>query len=351
MQIKKAGAVAVGALATVAAMGAPAAATTYGHAPTADKAQAMRALGSQFLGGGTARGGWDAPWDQEQQALLSVGTGSALTAASWQACGGVGGWGVIAAGVAASSPNTVVGDCANANIKLSQDTIPGVVSVLSDTAVSVASWQSCGSVIGGGVIAVGAALQSPNTVLGSCDNSNIVITHDHGYNTHHEESASLEEVANATALRKVPAVKAATTRGYNTWGATKAAPAAASRHGGWDAPWDVEPMTFLSVGTGSAAQALSWQVCASTAGMGVIAVAASASSPNTVLSDCNNANVWIDQDDPTALISVLDNSSVNIAPWQVCGSTIGGGVIAAGVSLQSPNTVFGNCNNANVTID
>lgn len=357
MQIKKAGAVAVGALATVAAMGAPASAATHSQNPGYDKSQAMRAMGAQFLG--PSRGGWDAPWDQQHQSLVSVGSGSAVSALAWQPCGSTVGLGVGAVGLSISSPNTVVGDCANANIKLSQDTVPGVVSVLSDTAVSVASWQFCGATSGGGVIAVGAALQSPNTVLGGCDNSNIIITRDHDYdnsynnynNGYHQESTTVAEAANAVALRRghLAGDTAMATPVRNGWTGQQQQQ---GTRGGWKAPWDTEPTSFLSIGSGSAVQALSWQFCGSTAGAGVLVGAAlSISSPNTVLDDCNNANVWIDQDDPTALLSVLDNTSINIAPWQSCGSTIGGGIGAIGAALQSPNTVFGNCNNANVTID
>jgi hypothetical protein len=51
---------------------------------------------------------------------------------------------------------------------------------------------------------------------------------------------------------------------------------------------------------------------------------------------------------PAPLLSILDNAVINILPWQICGSTVSLPVSAA-VPLQSPNTVLGDCNNANTT--
>jgi len=39
-----------------------------------------------------------------------------------------------------------------------------------------------------------------------------------------------------------------------------------------------------------------------------------------------------------------------VAAWQVCGSDAVAGVGAV-VNVNSPNVVYGDCNNANVTID
>lgn len=48
------------------------------------------------------------------------------------------------------------------------------------------------------------------------------------------------------------------------------------------------------------------------------------------------------------LLSILDNAVINILPWQICGSTVSLPASVA-VPLQSPNTVLGDCNNANTT--
>jgi hypothetical protein len=118
--------------------------------------------------------------------------------------------------------------------------------------------------------------------------------------------------------------------------------------GGWSAPWDVEPQSLLSTSAGSANTALTWQACGSDAVFGAGGVITT-QSPSTVWGDCDNANVWIDQDDPTAITSILDNSRISVGDWQVCGSTVVGGAGAA-ANIGSANTVFGNCNNANTVI-
>lgn len=337
MQIKKAGVVATGALASVAIMGAPAAA-----APSVD-ASALTQASTLNL----ARGGWSAPWDQPAQSAISVGTGSVAQAAPWQVCGGQAVWGVGGV-VDALSPNTVMGDCNNGNIKLKQDTLPAVISVLDDSAISVASWQVCGSTVMGGVGGT-VNLMSPNTVIGDCKNGNIVITREPSY----EESATVSAELVRAAANKVASAKAkASDNARTAWAtrqATAKAPAAPARNAGWSAPWDQEPQSALSVGSGSAATGATWQVCGSEAVWGVGGVL-TAQAPSTVWGDCDNANVWIDQDDPTAVISVLDNSRLSVADWQVCGGTVMGGV-GGTVNLASPNTVYGSCNNANTVID
>src|SRR5882724_4168214 len=52
---------------------------------------------------------------------------------------------------------------------------------------------------------------------------------------------------------------------------------------------------------------------------------------------------------PAPLIGVLDDSVTNVAPWQICGSTVVAG-IGGSVPLNSPNTVLGDCNNANTVL-
>lgn len=49
------------------------------------------------------------------------------------------------------------------------------------------------------------------------------------------------------------------------------------------------------------------------------------------------------------LIGVLDDSVTNVAPWQICGSTTVAGV-GGSVPILSPNTVLGDCNNANTVL-
>jgi hypothetical protein len=374
MQMKKAGAVAFGALATVAVLGAPAAAS----------APSLHEVGAQFFGTGVARDGWGAPWGGPQQSLVSVGTGSVANAAAWQVCGSdaVAGIGLT---LNASSPDTVLDGCTNANVWLKQDTVKPVIGALNDSAVSVASWQACGSTIGGGIAAT-IAIGAPHTVLGDCDNSNIVIggpddhytegttvaaaRHSYGpMATRHsygpQQKAALK-AAKVNAKRQRLATKLAGVGG-NQSDVVRAAfmarkndmlaskqhvtrTAASPKHmGDWGSPWDIEPQSLISVGSGSAAQVATWQACGGTAVWGVGAVLTSG-SPNTVFGDCRNATVHITQDDPTAVISVLDNSSVNVAAWQVCGSNTVAGV-GGTISLLSPNTVFGGCHNADTIID
>lgn len=337
MQIKKAGVVATGALASVAVMGAPAAA-----APSMDVSALTQASTLNL-----ARGGWSAPWDQPAQSAISVGTGSVAQAAAWQICGssavaGVGGT------LDFTSPNTVFGDCNNGNIKLKQDTIPAVISVLNDSALSLATWQACGSTVMGGVGGT-VSLMSPNTVMGDCKNGNIVITHEPSY----EESATVSAELVRAAANKVAGAKAKGSSDARTAWATRQAAAktpAPQARNDWSAPWDQEPQSAISVGSGSAATGATWQACGSEAVWGVGGVVAG-KSPSTIMwGDCDNANVWIDQQDPTAVISVLDNSRLSVADWQVCGSTTVSGV-GGTVNLGSPNTVFGSCNNANTVID
>lgn len=343
MQIKKAGVVATGALATVAVMGAPAAAAPHADATALTKASTLN------LAKG---GGWDAPWDQPAQSAIAIGTGSVAQGAAWQICASSA---VAGVGITADldSANTVFGDCNNGNIKLKQDTLPAVISVLNDSAISVATWQACGSTVAGGLAGT-LSLLSPNTVVGDCKNGNIIISREKKYEESTTVSAELVKAAankvqgkkDTASDRKAWATRTAAVKYKDA--AAKAAPAAQARHP-WSAPWDQEPQSAISVGTGSAATGATWQACGSEAVWGVGAVVTGL-SPSTVWGDCDNANVWIDQDDPTAVISVLDNSRLSLADWQVCGSTTVSGV-GVTVNLSSPNTVYGNCNNANTVID
>ncbi|NUT34137.1 MAG: hypothetical protein HOV79_13810 [Hamadaea sp.] len=372
MQMKKAGAVAVGALATVAVIGAPAAASNH---TTEAKAQTMREAASQFLGQG--RGMWMAPWDGPQQSLVSAGTGSVVNGAAWQICAsnvvaGVGG--VVNSG----SPTTVLDGCTNANIWLKQDTVPPVIGALNDTAIAAASWQICGSNVVAGVGGT-VALQTPSTVLGGCDNSNIVIG---GPDGHYTEAGTVATARTKLTPQQKMALKAAKQSAKRQRLAAKLAGVGGSQNDvvraavtakkdallaqkahtmrasgvaapkmdlGWGAPWDVEPQSLITVGDGSAVQAASWQICASNVVAGVGGVIAS-SSPDSVFGDCRNATVKITQDDPTSVISVLDNTSINAAPWQICGSNSVAGV-GGTVALQTTTTVFGSCHNADTIID
>src|SRR5690606_27574047 len=58
-----------------------------------------------------------APWEVEPPQILSIADNSAVSTGAIQSCGSTG---VVGAGVAApiASPNTVVGDCNNGNIKI-----------------------------------------------------------------------------------------------------------------------------------------------------------------------------------------------------------------------------------------
>lgn len=102
---------------------------------------------------------------------------------------------------------------------------------------------------------------------------------------------------------------------------------------------------LITIGVSSSIKALPWQVCGSNTVAGVGGVG-SASQANTVIGDCKNANVLLRQDVTPGLISILDDSSVQLLPWQVCGSNAVAGV-GATVASGSTNTVTGDCHNAN----
>lgn len=118
--------------------------------------------------------GMSAPWEQKPPQVLSVGSGSAFSGASWQLCGstsvaGVGG------SVPVASPNTTLGDCNNGNLDVHGDGGDALFSLLDHSALSIAPWQICGSSVVAGVGGV-LPIASPNTVTGSCTNGNISVS-------------------------------------------------------------------------------------------------------------------------------------------------------------------------------
>src|SRR5687767_4038088 len=120
MQIGKAGVVAAGALATVAVMGSAAAAAPATNGVTGNS------TATTALTMGKAASQVQAPWDIVQQPLITIGVGSSAKVVPWQICGSnaVGGVGAVAS---ASSANTVIGDCYNANVLLRQDATSGII--------------------------------------------------------------------------------------------------------------------------------------------------------------------------------------------------------------------------------
>ena len=112
-----------------------------------------------------------APWELEPQ-ILSAGSGSAVSAASWQQCASHGPF-ILGGSAPIASPNTVLGDCRNGNIDIAGEPSDALFSALDHSALSVASFQQCGSGVGGAGVAVPIA--SPATVGGSCDNGNISV--------------------------------------------------------------------------------------------------------------------------------------------------------------------------------
>jgi hypothetical protein len=176
MQIGKAGVVAAGALATVAVMGSAASAAPAAHTAKGDPTAATALkLGADRLARVAPPSGTLGPLldGDTNQPLITIGVGSAIKAAPWQVCGsnavaGVGG------AVGAMKASTVIGDCKNANVLLKQDTVPGLISILDDSSVMALPWQVCGSNAVAGV-GVTVAANSPDTVTGDCHNANNVI--------------------------------------------------------------------------------------------------------------------------------------------------------------------------------
>lgn len=277
MQIGKAGVVAAGALATVAVMGSAAAAAP---ATTVAKGDATAPTTLKMDKGQQSRQGlFD---DEVQQPLISIGVGSTIKAVPWQNCGSdsVSGVGAVAS---VGSPNTVIGDCKNANVLLKQDTVPGLISILDDTSVQAASWQVCGSHAVAGVGA-NVAVGSPSTVTGSCHNANNVI----------------------------------------------------------EGPDGLGPNSLISVLSGSVVSALPWQVCGSSAVAGLGAVVAS-NSPTTVLGDCVNGTVTIVPRANPAEVPLLSNVDITLLPWQWCGENSPISLVGLVIPLNSPAFVGGEC--------
>lgn len=258
--------------------------------------------------------------DSDAQALAAAGTGSAVSAAAWQVCASAAVAGV--GGVADNADSNVLGSCDNSQIQLFTDTTsPALANAIADTALVAAPWQACGSdtVYGvGGTI----GLQAAHAVTGDCNNANITI----------DARARYVENDKATFVKKFKAAHAAT---------RQAAPRTASTA--------EQPQTLASAGSGTAVLAAPWQVCGSAAVAGVGGVIP-LQSVHDVDGNCANGNVHIVQDDPTAVVSALDSTVITAASWQVCGSDTVAGV-GGNISVGSPNVVYGNCSNANITID
>lgn len=280
MQISKAGVVAAGAVATMAVMGSAASAAPAKPARTDAAQPAATALGI-----GKALRAKAAPAarinDVPRQPLITIGVGSSVTALPWQICGSTAVAGVGGT-AAAGSPHTMDGDCANANAVLQQDNVQGLISILDDSAVNIAPWQVCGSHVVAGV-GLTAAANSPALVTGDCHNANTTI----------------------------------------------------------EAPEDPTGDTLLSVLSGSVINVLPWQVCGSSAVMGVGAVVAT-NSPTAVLGDCTNAGIDIEpRYDVEA--PVLSNTPLNLLPLQLCETNGLASLIGLVVPLNSPAYVGGSC--------
>lgn len=310
MQIKKTAIIAAVSAAALgsAVLGAPASAAPV---DAATQATMLDLLARQANGGG-------------DQALVVAATGSAVHAAPWQVCSSAAVAGV--GGVVDLEPDVILGNCSNANVKLWQDTATPVVGALNDSAVLAAPWQVCGSdtVAGvGGTVSV----QASKTVSGECNNANVSI------NVPGENGYGENAKATVTTRARAGVVKD-----------RAKAPVFGTRHADTD-----KAQGLVSAGSGSAIIAAPWQVCGSAAVAGVGGVIP-VQSPHTMLGDCNNANAHIRQDDPTAVVSALDNSHITAAAWQVCGSDSVAGVGGV-ISVGSPNIAYGDCNNANTIID
>lgn len=120
-------------------------------------------------------------------------------------------------------------------------------------------------------------------------------------------------------------------------GALAALAVAAPAHAGHD----TQPL--LTVGTGSALHLLPWQACASDAVLGA-GLLASANAPKAQQGDCVNSATAIRYGQP-GVISILDGTAVDVAPWQFCGSNVVGG-LGATVVTSSPKTLHGDCDNS-----
>jgi hypothetical protein len=277
MQIGKAGVVAAGALATVAVMGSAAAAAPATNGVTGNS------TATTALTMGKAASQTQAPWDIVQQPLITIGVGSSAKVVPWQICGSnaVGGVGAVAS---ASSANTVIGDCYNANVLLRQYATSGIISILDDTSVSALPWQVCGS---NAVAGVGATVSAgtPNTVTGDCYNANNIILEPEGESPNN---------------------------------------------------------SLLSLLSGSIVNVAPWQVCGSSAVAGAGVVVA-ANSPTTVLGDCVNATADIEPRSNNAEIPILSNVDLTLLPFQFCGENGPVSLVGLVIPINSPALVGGEC--------
>ena len=129
MRLNKAAVITTGAVATLAVMGtAPAmaanasmatSATGFGQLQSPIQSSGKHAAPETSMDDlyGNNGGGWGAPWQQQSQPFIGVLNGTVLNAVPWQICGstvmaGIGG------AVPLNSPNTVLGGCNNANTTL-----------------------------------------------------------------------------------------------------------------------------------------------------------------------------------------------------------------------------------------
>jgi hypothetical protein len=349
MQVRKVAIVATGALATAAAFGSPAfAAASQGSPEVAPATTGLLNLeGAQQASDEAMRNAaeyWLAANPEqvtvpEPPQILSLGSGSAVSALATQICGATG---VVGVGLAApiASPNTVAGDCKNANIDIKGNGgDDALFSILDNTAISLAPLQICGSsgVIGAGVV---APIASPNTVGGDCKNGNIRINTTEGDNGSGDYYPSGDEWSAPTWDDPYYYGESqAQEEGYDYY-------PNGNGNGQVEIP---EPPQILSLASGSAASVLAIQQCGSSGVVGA-GVSAPIASPNTVHGDCRNANIDIKGNGgDDALFSILDNSALSVAPIQQCGSSAVVGVGAA-IPIASPNTVGGDCLNGNIRI-
>jgi hypothetical protein len=127
MRISKAAVVTTGAIATLAIIGATPAlastgsaaknATSFGQVQSGGKHMAADSALSPSTYGMNGGGSWGAPWNNNPAPLIGVLNGSVVNAVPWQICGST-----VMAGIGGSvplnSPNTVLGGCNNANTVL-----------------------------------------------------------------------------------------------------------------------------------------------------------------------------------------------------------------------------------------
>ncbi len=126
MRMIKATTVATGALASIATMtAAPACAATVGSSPAAAHATAgyvgkhrtESTSAEDALWAANAPSNWTPPWEAKPAPVLSILDGAVINILPWQICGSTAVAGVGGA-VPVNSPNTVLGSCNNANTAL-----------------------------------------------------------------------------------------------------------------------------------------------------------------------------------------------------------------------------------------